>query len=260
MSAPPAAPPLPAGWAPSVDALGASWTGLPEATRLVAVQVAVRTLWALSGRRFGTVDLTLAPYIAPPRRGWYDGHRRGLGLHAGAGHVLGGAGAACDPGRAFRLPGPVVSVAQVVLDAVVLGDGAWTLDPDGTLVRTDGGAWPVAQDVYAPRWAVRYVKGIVAPPEANAAAARYALELARGLAADPKCKLPARTRDVTRQGISLSLATPEELAESGFTGVGPVDAWLRAVNPDGLAEAATIWSPALSRHRVIAIHGPEAAA
>jgi hypothetical protein len=251
-------PQLPAGWDPAVEALGTSWSALPVEVRNRALEVAVRALWALSGRRFGTVELTLAPYIPPPRTGWYDGHRRGLGLNSAGGYAAGGPGV-CGPARVFRLPGPVVSVAEVVVDAVVLDPSAWNLDPDGALVRVDGGGWPVAQDVYVPRWAVRYVRGILADAAANTAAARYALELARGATADPKCKLPARTRTVTRQGISLDLATPEELSEGGLTGVGPVDAWLRSVNPAGLSEAATIWSPAAVRHRVIAVHSGIAA-
>jgi hypothetical protein len=252
------APQLPAGWDPAVEALGTSWSVLPVEVRNRALEVAVRALWALSGRRFGTVELTLAPYLPPPRVDWYDGHRAGLGLNAAAGYAAGGA-AGCAPARAFRLPGPVVAVAEVVVDAVVLGPSAWHLDPDDTLVRVDGGGWPVGQDVYVPRWVVRYVRGIPADVQANTAAARYALELARGLTADPKCKLPARTRSITRQGISLELAAPEDLSEGGLTGVGPVDAWLRAVNPAGLAEAATVWSPAVSRHRVIAVHSGAAA-
>ena len=177
----PAAEPLPAGWAPNVDALGAQWSGLPAEARSGALLAAVRTLWALSGRRFGTIELTLAPYILPPHVGWYDGTRHRVTLNAARGYATGGL-TACAPARTFRLPGPVVSVAEVVVDAVVLPADAWALDPDGTLVRVDGGDWPVAQDVYAPRWVVRYVRGIPADGPANTAAALYALELARGAA------------------------------------------------------------------------------
>lgn len=251
----PAAPPLPSGWAPSVDALGAQWTDLPAGVREAALQASVRTLWALSGRRLGTVELTLAPYLPPPRRGWYDSHRAPIGLNAAAGLATSGA---CGGARVARLPGPVVAVSQVVVDGAVLPEAAWTRDPDGALVRTDGQGWPVGQDVYAPRFIVRYVRGIVADAAANDAAAHYALELARGATADPKCKLPARVRDVTRQGISLSLATPEDLAESGGTGIVRVDAWLRAVNPDQMPQDSLFWAPSLSRHRVIAVHTPGA--
>ena len=252
----PAAEPLLAGWAPSVDALGAQWSDLPAEARNGALVAAVRTLWALSGRRFGTVELTLAPFILPPHSGWYDGMRRPVTLNAARGYASGGL-TACAPARTCRLPGPVDSVSEVVVDAAVLPTDSWNLDPDGTLVRVDGGDWPVAQDVYVPRFVVRYVRGIPADGPANTAAALYALELARGATADPKCKLPARVRDVSRQGISLSLATPEDLAESGGTGLPAVDVWLRAINPDGLTQPATIWSPNAARHRVIALHTPD---
>lgn len=245
-------PPLPAGWSPNVAALGDQWASLDVAVRDAALRWSIELLWKLSGRQFGLTEVTLAPYIPPPRRGYFDNHYRlPVGLNAAARFAGGGV---CSPARTFRLPGRAIAVAEVVVDGAVLDEAAWTLDPDGTLVRTDGGGWPVAQDVYLPRWVVRYTHGLLAPPDANQAAARYALELARAAVADPRCKLPARVRDVTRQGISLSMAAPEELADAGLTGVAAVDAWLRSVNPDGLPQAATIWSPALTRHRVIAVH------
>jgi hypothetical protein len=246
--------PLPAGWSPSTSVLGDRWAALPAEVREAALSGAVRTLWALSGRQFGTVQVTLAPYVPAPRRTFYDVPPRAVALHAATRSADNGAG--CGGWvRAFRLPGPVTAVAEVLLDGAALPGDAWACDPDGTLVRTDGGGWPVAQDVYAPRWVVRYTRGREASDDANLAAGRYALELALGMTADPGCRLPARTRDVARQGISVSIADPTELADAGLTGIAVVDAWLRSVNPDGLDRAASVWGAGTTRHRVLAV-GP----
>ena len=245
---------VPAGWAPDVSAFGAQWAALPEEVRAAAASWAARTLWALSGRRFGTSELVVAPFIPPPRGTYYDSTYRGLtgrGYAVTTAGVSGGLGA-CGSARAFRLPwGPVVDVAVVVLDGQVLAEDAWHLDPDGTLVRMDGGGWPVGQDVYAPRWTVQYTRGQEAPPDANLAAGRYAMELARALTQDAACRLPSRTRDVARQGISVGLAAPEDLADAGLTGVTLVDHWLRSANPGQLQQAPSFWSPGSTRHRVL---------
>jgi hypothetical protein len=215
---------LPAGWAPDVESLGPSWEALPPDVQQRALQIAVHTLWALSGRRFGTRTVTLAPYLRPARRSWVDsGRPAGIAVNAAAGYAVGGA-CGGSVARILQLPGPVVSVEQVLLDGEPFTD--WVLDPDGTLVRTDGSAWPVGQDVYAPRWIVRYVKGEAVPYAGNVAVARYA----------------------------LTLSDPKELAENGWTGMPSVDAWLRTVNPSGQAENASLVAPAPARfrHRVLA--------
>ena len=249
MTAP--APQVPPGWAPDVSAFGAQWDALPAEVQAAAASWAARSLWALSGRRFGTSELVVAPFITPPRPSFYD--PRGGRYAVSTAGVSGGL-AGCAAQRAFRLPwGPVKEVALVILDGVAMPGDRWLLDPDGTLVRTDGGGWPVAQDVYAPRWTVQYTRGQEAPRDANLAAGRYALELAKAMTADASCKLPSRTRDVARQGIGLSLAAPEDLADAGLTGVTLVDQWLRAVNPAGLPEAPSFWSPSAARHRVLAV-------
>jgi hypothetical protein len=243
---------LPAGWAPDVESLGPSWEALPPDVQQRALQIAVHTLWALSGRRFGTRTVTLAPYLRPARRSWVDsGRPAGIAVNAAAGYAVGGA-CGGSVARILQLPGPVVSVEQVLLDGEPFTD--WVLDPDGTLVRTDGSAWPVGQDVYAPRWIVRYVKGEAVPYAGNVAVARYALELAKAMTTPATCKLPTKTRDIVRQGVAVTLSDPKELAENGWTGMPSVDAWLRTVNPSGQAENASLVAPAPARfrHRVLA--------
>lgn len=237
--------PLVAGWDPATGALGTAWSGLPQDVRDAAVRTAVHTLWALSGRQFGTRQIVLAPYLRPQGLGWYEGHRQRVALNAADRTAVNDG---CSTRSAVHLPGPASAVHEVVLHGAVLPASEYVLDPDGTLVRLTG-AWPVGQDVYRPIWTVRYTRGLPAPAEANVAAGRYALEIARGRVADPACKLPSRVRDIARQGISMSFEDPDK---PGLTGYAPVDAWLKTVNPGGLTEPARFTAPS-GRHRVLSV-------
>lgn len=244
------APPLVAGWAPNTSVFGAQWADLPEAVRDAALRASVNTLWALSGRQFAVLDVTLAPYLPAARPSARTEYGRVLSAGAGRTPLVPGG---VQPSRAFRLPGGAVSVTRVELAGEELPASAWTLDPDGTLVRLDG-AWPAGQDVYAPVWTVRYLRGQAAPDDANLAAGRYALELAKAMHLDPATPTPTRTRDAARQKIDRASEDAEERANEGLTGVPVVDKWLRAVNPHRLAATPFVWSPDTDRHRIITVH------
>jgi len=237
--------PLVAGWEPATEVLGEPWSALSEDVQDAAVRSAVHTLWALSGRQFGTREIVLAPYLRPQGLGWYEGHRFRVALNAAAAVAVNDG---CSTRSAIRLPGPAHEVHEVVLHGEVLPDDEYVLDPDGTLVRTTG-AWPVGQDVYRPIWTVRYTAGTPAPAEGNLVLGRYALEIARGMVADPACRLSSRVRDLTRQGISMTFEDPDK---PGRTGYKPVDDWLATVNPGRLTEPARFTS-AGTRHRVLAV-------
>jgi hypothetical protein len=249
--------PTPAGWAPVTDLFGEQWDALPPEVADASLEQAVRLLWALTGRQLGTRPIRLAPYVPWPRSDYFTGlTRRGYGYAplgwASPASVTVGFGCAGFAGFvAFRLPGRPVTVEQVWIDGAALDPGSWTLDPDGTLVRTDGGTWRYAQNVYAPAWIVGYTEGAVVDAAGNAAAGRLALEIGRALLADPACRLNPRTRDLVRGGTSISLADPNEPANAGLTGVVAVDRWVRAVNPGGLSELASLSGMNTARHRVL---------
>jgi hypothetical protein len=247
--------PVPAGWAPNTDLFAEQWETLPPEVQQESVQQAVRLLWALTGRQLGTRTIKMAPYVPWPRRDYFSGlTRTGFGYAplttASPGSVTAWFG--CGGFVAFRLPGRAVDVEHVWVDGAELPADAWTLDPDGVLVRTDGGVWRYAQNVYRPNWIVQYIEGAVVDAAGNAAAGRLALEIGRALVADPACRLNPRTRDIVRGTTSISLADPNEAANLGLTGVAPVDRWVRAVNPSGLPELASLSGMNTARHRVLA--------
>lgn len=236
------------GWAPDTSVAGAGWSELTPAEQAAALAWSVGVLWALSGRRFELHTHRVAPFIPPARPNAYSQRNRyaPLAVNYRAGYVrLGGCAA-----NTFRLPAPVHDVTQVQIDGVVLPAENWNLDPDGTLVRTDGAGWPVGQDVYAARWLVDYVLGTPVPAAGNTAAGRYAGELARA-AKGQRCSLPAKARNVARPGLTMELRDPAELTENGRTGNDAVDAWLASVNPAGLTSEPTVYSPDLAVHRFL---------
>jgi hypothetical protein len=199
--------------------------------------VAAQIIWALSGRRYGrcrrwvrpltTSGAGCAPQLVHGR--WYNG-----------------------PGRAtlVQLPRPTIAVHEVVLGSetgrVSMPTLNYTLYGD-SLIRRDGQGWP-AQDPEAAEgapgwWAVDVTTGYPVPLGGQAAAGLYAAELIRARRGSGKCRLPARTASVAREGVDVTLLDPAALYENGLVGLPEVDGWIKAVNPAGLRERPGVTSP-----------------
>lgn len=142
--------------------------------------------------------------------------------------------------RSIRLPRPdVISVGSVLIDGNPFtawqSIGSW-------LVRTDGQGWPQQPD----RITVTYTFGQVPPAGAVPACVTLAVELARFVSPNPDQpgQLPRRLRSEARQGGTGSTATDyANILSGGLTGLYTVDAWIRSVNPKGVTQDATVWSP-----------------
>jgi hypothetical protein len=220
---------------------------------VAAREAAVRWLWALSGRQFGTWTVTFRPEWTQPfpvsRLPW--GYRDGLGLTpwlSGQGMLPGGSCGAARPagvqGKRITLPGPVLEVIEVTVDGSALPPESYALQGDD-LVRMDGEDWPASQDVTAVEgdlgtWQVTYRRGQDVPQAGRVAAGVLVCELAKAMVGND-CELPINTTQVTRGGVTVSL---DELTQ-GFTGLALVDQWARSVNPNGLRQPPIVWSPDL---------------
>lgn len=261
MSSPGPGPGL-GGWAPEVSFAGPEWSDATADQREAALAVAVHTVWALSGRRFGVARVLLAPwvpYISPYRSvPQLAGYRpTDTALHYPF------PGSSYDRARRILLPGPTVGVREVRIGGVPLPAEAWAADPDGRLTRVEG-FWP-AQNLWSPVFTVDYVRGTPVPAAANVAAGIYAIEWLKGHTGDVSCRLPSRVREVARAGVRTALAAPETLAGAGLTGIGEVDTFIAAANPalptrTGRAlvrssQPGALWSPETSAHRVLSV-GP----
>lgn len=247
--------------------------GLDCATRQWAEELAWATLRSLTAYRVGNCPVTVRPCAKPcgPQYAtWFDAPVTGSdfpGYIGGPGmlnpRVVDGAwvnvGCGCTTACSCTyvptvwLPGPVGEVLEVSIDGVVLDESTYRVDNGTDLVRLDGQAWPKCQDMAAGcddvgSFCVTYVQGFVPDMMAERVAGILATEYAKSCAGGA-CRLPSGVTSVTRQGITWEQVSDGFAA--GYTGIREVDAYVRYLNPNGLAVAPQVYSPDLRRPRVV---------
>lgn len=248
--------PIDRGCLPSLPALSDPPTAEEQAAydialaqRNAAEDLAVYVLWALSGRQFGVCPVITRP--CPPRRN-LDRYQYDWPITAFYGlseldryQLVSGCGCAgwCRDGgpSMLHLPGPVQSVTAVTINGVVLDDDEYRLQGD-VLYRL-GGIWP-SQDLGRPAgedgtWTVEYMQG-TPPPAGTAKLVGLLAKEFIAACTDGKCRLPRNVTNVSRQGVSFDMFNPNDIYDSGKTGLPEVDMWLAAVNPHHLACAPEV--------------------
>ena len=228
----------------------------PAVTGLAA-EAATETLWALSGRRYGTCTGDFRPCLqgcgAPSTLSWADdsfGFVRpelvdGVWINIACGYCHGD----CSCGHVSRvtLPQRLVSVESVVVDGVTLPSSAYRLEGDHrSLVRLDGSGWPRCQDWNAAKddegaWYIRGQWGTPVPRLGILAVSELASEILKscqGL----DCALPSRVTEVSRNGLTILLDSMEFLKE-GKTGLYACDLFLQSVNPHKRPSRSRVYSP-----------------
>jgi hypothetical protein len=220
-----------------------------RAQQYAAEDLAVSVMWALSGRQFGVCPVITRP--CPPQRNWdrynYDWPTTAFyGLSELDRYLLasgcGCAGSCSQGGPAMlHLPGPAQSVTKVTINGTVLDPAEYRLE--GDILYRLGGVWP-SQNLGLPAgengtWTVEYLQGT--PPPAGTAKlvgllANEFLAACNG----GKCRLPRNVTNVQRQGVSFDMFNPNDIYDSGKTGLAEVDMWLAAVNPNHLACAPEV--------------------
>lgn len=228
-------------------------TCLPDTDNQAAIQEAVDTavgvLWALTGRRFGVCPVEARP--CPPGT---TGH--GVPLAPGPGwvpylddgtirNVPTCTTVACDRAGMIVLPGPVHKLLGFTVDGDDIDLSSIVVHGD-RIARRDNHPWPpqnlAAVEGDPGTWSIRYLRGT--PPPAGAAHAVGALAREfHAACTGGKCALPRRTTQVQRQGVTVSLVDPQDIYDSGATGITEVDLWIRAHNPNRMQAPASVWSP-----------------
>lgn len=223
-----------------------------------AEAMAVGLLWRLTARVFGVCTVTVRPCFRPPDDSTtYRGRTSGAGpsywpgLISGQWRNVGPCGCAmgCDctvPRSMLALPGPVVSVEQVMESGVIVDPVGYRIKDNRWLVRVDG-EWPQDQDVTAlddgeGAFTVRYRKGVVVPLDGQYAAGDLACEILRGLTGGD-CALPARAVSVARQGVDVQLLDPAQYLDGGMTGIPSVDQWVKSTNPGRAYSRPRVFNP-----------------
>lgn len=240
-------------WTCKIDTESPSATGL-------AADYATYILWALSGRRFGTCEVTLRPcrrecYQAPwPWTGWREWPGEGSwpqpaligGLWFNL--VCGSCGDTCSCGQLSEvvLPVPVNEIVTVRVDGSPLASGSYGVDNNRYLVRRDGAQWPRCNDLAKAdtepgTWSVTATYGEDVPAAGQLAAGELACEILRAIRGED-CRLPRNIARIARQGVTIEFPTVTEFFERGRTGLYLTDLFLTAANPGNLSRRSRVYS------------------
>lgn len=157
-----------------------------------------------------------------------------------------------------KLPYPVAEVVEVVSEGVVLDPDAYRLDDGNILVRTDGDCFPRCQDLDLDdtepnTWSVTLRPGEVLPRIGAIAAGRLACEFAKLCAGDADCALPEQLISLSRNGVEVQVADPQQFLDNGLTGIQEVDLFIRSVNPNKLMQRPRIFSPDVRQPRQVSL-------
>lgn len=225
----------------------------------VAVSMATEFLWAATGMRFGVCEITLRPCarscddgrfyndFGPPWAASYYPQPAligGLWFNLSCGSCPGDC--SCGTVSEVRLPAPVNTIVEVLIDGTPLVSGAYRVDNHRLLVRTDGGVWPTCNDLSRDdtevgTWSVRATYGEALPDGTALAVGQLACEIAR--AADGgDCKLPAGVQQLVRQGVTISYPDVGELFRQGRTGLYLVDMFIATWNPYNLRQRSRVYN------------------
>lgn len=251
-----------------------SLSSLDPAVADIITRTATSYLWNWTGRQFGTCPVTIRPCRDSCRdfwttyRGrsgvnrnipWYEGGNGPLqpALINGEWFNL-GCGGSCntDPCSCTYVPtvtlaGPVASVSEVKINGSVLSPAAYRVDNHAYLVRTDGGDWPVCQDMTSDpddpgsdSFEVTYNLGVAVPAGGQLAAGVLACELAKAACGNASCKLPQRLQSITRQGVTMTvLDSYGSMYEYGTTGLFVVDSWVGSILASNRRSGMRVASP-----------------
>lgn len=230
------------------------WATYTPENQLKAITAATFLLWAATGRRYGICSVTTRPCGLDRRCGggcgswdWWGGWMRPYILDGIWRNCLCGSACDCAPHCQIRLPGPVETVTQVLLDGVVVPSTSYRVDDFQWLVRTDGECWPECQDYNVDVPAdgtlqVMYGRGEPVPAAILDAAATLACEFGKACAQDKSCALPGRLQTLTRQGVTASMVDITTVLKYGLTGITSVDMIIMADNPGGLKQRPFFYS------------------
>lgn len=241
----------PVQWTCDLDTLNPAVTG-------VAVSMATDVLWALTGMRFGTCEVTLRPCrrdcfdgrffddFGPPWTGarWYPQPALigGQWFNLTCGTCT---DCSCTEVSEALLPAPVNTIVEVKIDGTPMASGAYRIDNNRLLVRTDGGRWPRCNDLSLAdteegTWSVTATYGEDIPDGAALAVGELACEIAK--AADGgDCRLPPGVQQLARQGVTISYPDVGELFRQGRTGLYLVDMFIATWNPYGLRQRSRVY-------------------
>lgn len=233
-------------WACDVSTASPIVTGL-------AARYATDTIWALSGRQYGLITITLRPARWFPREtsfpdAWLampGAMLPPLGATSYGGGWWGWPGF-CMGSTEAHLPAPVKSITQVKVDGAILPTTSYRVDDNRILVRIDGGTWPSYNDLRfadtaVGTWSVTAQYGQSVPDGAELAVGELACEYLRAINGED-CRLPRNISSIARQGVTITMPDPVQTFKDGLTGLRLVDQFVMTWNPNRLKRRAKAYS------------------
>lgn len=231
----------------------------PEAPGVTgsAVTAASEVLYHLTAQRFGTCAVKLRPcrrscfgnfpwwtwweYGTYPQPYWWAGTWYNLACNSCPNDSC-----SCVALEETTLPGPVVDITEVKINGTVLTRNVdYRLDDYRKLVRLGGALWPFCQnmnleDTEQDTWSVTAEFGEVVPVLGQLAVGELALEFVKYLVCE-ECQLPGGVVDISRQGISMTIANLAELFNTGFLNLRMCDMFIQAANPKHLQARSAVY-------------------
>lgn len=244
-------------WEPIWNCNISAIVGAPAVTGN-AVQAASEILYQLTAQRFGLCNVKLRPcrqscygnfpwwewwqYGTYPQPYWWNGTWYNLACNSCPSNSC-----SCVGLDETLLPGPVVEITEVKLDGVVLTKNVdYRIDDYRKLVRLNGVLWPFCQnmnlaDTEVGTWSVTANYGEIVPVLGRMAVGELATEIVKFLVCDNTCALPQGVVDVSRQGVSMTIANISELFKTGFIQLRMCDLFIKTANPNHLQARAAVY-------------------
>lgn len=202
-----------------------------------AWSLAEQLLWALSGYRVGICTYREAFRPATSGECGYPYKDR-----YGNWRNNGQSGGLCC--RVLLTHRPVEAVTEVTDGGVVLDASEYALE--GSWLRRKGACWTTSFPCDDPELIVVYQAGAPFPAGTGLVTGEVACEYLEAIQGHP-CRLPSRATSITRQGVTVTLASAAEFTERRRIGLPITDAWLETVVGAGPRVASRVYSPDLPR-------------
>jgi hypothetical protein len=230
-----------------------------------ALEAASEILYQLTAQRFGLCRVTLRPcrqscsatfpwhqwweYGTYPQPYWWSGTWYNLACGSCPNDSC-----SCVALEETTLPGPVYDIIEVKVDGVALIKNVdYRIDDYRKLVRLGGQLWPFCQnmnlaDTEVDTWAVTVDYGEVVPTLGNIAVGELAAEIVKYLLC-LDCALPQGVVDISRQGISMSIARVSDLFNTGFIQLRMCDLFIKTANPNHNQARSAVYDLDGPQHR-----------
>lgn len=245
-------------WPIDTACLSEDWATLPEDVQIRSVALASASLRRLTGYRVGNCPITVRPCkkSCAEEYGSFYGPAFTPFINID-GNWVNGCGCStdcsCGPICEVRLPGPVTEVTEVNIGGTLLTD--FKVQGNNLVYTgTDECPFPSCQNLAAgvgepDTFAVTYYNSYRPDGLAAYAAGIMAMEFAKACTGSGKCRLPAGTTSVSRQGVSIEVAGGS--FPGGVVGIREVDAFIALWRPEGApTQPPRVWSPRSPSPRV----------